>query len=103
MKLNSTKIAQAREQQHANPIADTHPATSAFRRRFGDHTFFVDKDGLHVIEPTGPNQANANASVFVRLASWKNARRTTLRPHAPRLTNRVVRFARTDAPATRAK
>ena len=99
MKLTPGKVAQTREQLKANPISDTHPATKTFRRMFGDHTFFLDKDGLHVAEPTGPNQANANATVFVRLASWKDAERTELRCHAPVLTNRTVRFERADAPA----
>jgi hypothetical protein len=62
-------------------------------RVFGDHTFFLDKDGLHIVEPAGPEQAGAKQATVVKLASWEDASRSRLQPHDPEPTNVVVKLA----------
>ena len=64
---------------------------------FGDHTFFVDGAGLHILEPV-PTAARrlthplvqVVAWQVVKVASWADAEQTTLAPHEPEPTDIMV-------------
>jgi hypothetical protein len=57
---------------------------------FGDHTFFLDSNGLNVVEPSESPQAGAPVGTVVNVASWSDAQMTGLRPHEPEPTEVVV-------------
>ena len=57
---------------------------------FGDHTFFVDGDGLDIIEPGTPNEAGDPTGNVLRIARWNDESRTTLVPQQPEPTGIVV-------------
>ena len=57
MKLNSTLVETTLSQFEAQVIPDTHPAASELNRLFGDHTFFLDRNGLNIVEPAEPTGA----------------------------------------------
>ena len=46
MKLANTMVARALDQLDAKVIPDAHPASQELTREFGDHTFFLDQNGL---------------------------------------------------------
>jgi hypothetical protein len=56
---------------------------------FGDHTFFLDDNGLNVIEPKESTRAGVSSATVVNVASW-NAELTSLAPHDPEPTEVVV-------------
>jgi hypothetical protein len=81
----------------AEPVPDDHPAAGRLSELFGDHTFFVDAAGLHIVESTSPRQSKVNAATVVKIASWEDASRTRLLPHDPELTDIEIELAPDEA------
>ena len=92
MRLNSTQVKQTLSQFAAEVLPDDHPAVTQLSNLFGDHTFFLDNDGLKVLEPN-PNEVpetEAHTGEVVSLADWSDATLTSLSPHEPELTGMVI-------------
>lgn len=89
MKLSANQIAQAADEIGAQPVPEDHPVVMQLTRIYGDHTFFVDGEGLEIVEVTRPDGPN-NAACVVKLASWTDDDRTRLAPHEPQATDTVV-------------
>ena len=51
MKLNATQVKRTLSQFDAEVLPDSHPVVPQLNTLFGDHTFFLDNDGLNVLEP----------------------------------------------------
>lgn len=90
MKLNPVLQERAVSQFGAQTIPDTHPAIPQLNSLFGDHTFFLDDNGLHIVEPMGAARTGALEGKVVKLASWSDANHTSLAPHEPELTDVTV-------------
>jgi len=88
MKLAQTMLARTLDQYDARVIPETDPATPKLAERFGNHTFFVDRNGLNIIEPTETNEPR-HTGVVVNLASF-NDDRSELVVHAPEVTDMIV-------------
>jgi hypothetical protein len=67
----------------AQVLPDDHPAVTQLNTLFGDHTFFLDGEGLKVLEPAEVPETAAQAGEIVSLANWSDASLTSLRPHEP--------------------
>jgi len=90
MKLNSAQLEQALSQFDAQAIPDDHPLVPKLNELFGDHTFFLDSNGLNVVEANESTNAGAPAGTVVNVASWSDAQLTSLMPHEPEPTEVVV-------------
>ena len=90
MKLNTALVEQAITQLEADPIPDRHPAMPQLNRVFGDHTFFIDTSGLHILEPCDPGDTGEPRWEVMKIAGWSDAQRTTLAPQPPEPTGIVV-------------
>jgi hypothetical protein len=86
MKLNSEQVEQTLTQFEARVIPDDHPLVPELNELFGDHTFFLDSNGLNVVE----QNESAEAGTVVNLANWGDAQWTSLLPHEPEPTKVVV-------------
>jgi hypothetical protein len=86
MKLASALVDRTLDQFDAEALPDNHPAVPQLNQLFGDHTFFVDVGGLHILEPT----EGAHTWQVVKVASWKNETRTSLLPHNPEPTDILI-------------
>src|SRR3979490_1664054 len=51
MKMNSAQIKQTLHQIDAQAIPAGDPAMPQLERLFGGHTFFLDSEGLSIVEP----------------------------------------------------
>jgi len=89
MKLSAAQIQHTLPQIEAQPIPEHHPAVEQLKGVFGDHTFFLGRSGLHIVESGEPAGSGGLANV-VNLASWANEERTALAPHRPEVTDVVV-------------
>jgi len=89
MKLSAQQIRHAMPQIEAQAIPDDHPAVQELKGIFGDHTFFLGREGLHVIE-TGDAAPSGGLANVVNIASWADEDRTALKPHTPEVTDVVV-------------
>jgi hypothetical protein len=90
MKLASSLVERTLSQIEAQAIPENHPAVSQLNELFGDHTFFLDSEGLEIVEPAEPAASGARTGKVVKLANWNDASRTSLAPHPPEPTDIVV-------------
>lgn len=97
MKLTPTHVTQTLNQIRAEPVSENHPVYYQFARLFGEHTFFVDEDGLNIVEPMTSDRAD-NAKMepvrVVRLAHWLDEHHSSLVPHTPQRTDTVVMLSK---------
>ena len=91
MKLTSAQIERTLSQFEAKALPDSHPIVPRLNELFGDHTFFLDSNGLSIIEPTAdaPRQ-DTQAARVVNLANWSDPNLTSLAPHEPEPTEAIV-------------
>ena len=90
MKMNSAQIGQTRNQLNAEAIPEEHPAMPQLKRLFGDHTYFLDGNGLNIVEPVEVEPNDGRRGVVVNLANWTDDKATSLQPHEPESTDLVV-------------
>jgi hypothetical protein len=90
MKMNSAQIKQTLHQFEAQAIPAGHPVMPQLERMFGEHTYFLDGNGLNIVEPVEPEQNDGLRGVVVNLASWVDDKTESLQPHKPESTDLVV-------------
>jgi hypothetical protein len=97
MKLSTARVRQAIDQlenqsgfEETVTISDDSPVLPKLTRLFGDHTFFLDSEGLHIIEPAKSDAAEASECQVIKLAGWGDASRTALAPQQPEPTEIVI-------------
>ena len=91
MKLNTEQVKQALTQFEAQAIPDGHPAVAQLNDLFGEHTFFLNGSGLHVLQLTeSEGESATQTGAVVNLANWSSDDRTSLTPHEPEPTGEVV-------------
>jgi hypothetical protein len=96
MKLTSSQVEKTLSQYSAQPIPEDHGLVSQLSALFGDHTFFLDSNGLNIVEPaTGVPQGAALPARVVNIANWADDNLSTLAPHEPEPTDTMI-----DLPAT---
>ncbi len=81
MKLNAGQLRKVEEQFGVEAIPEGDLVTSNLKEAFGDHTFFLDADGLNIVEPNVfPESSIGNV---VKIASWSSDEPTELLRHEP--------------------
>ncbi len=90
MRLTTKQIEHTLDQIPAQAIRDDNPVIPQLNRAYGDHTFFLDGDGLHIVEKVAVAEDGGETATIVKLASWTDASRTTLATHEPQVTETVV-------------
>lgn len=80
MKLDAAQRRKVEEQLGIDAVPEEHPATPELKEAFGDHTFFLDAEGLSVVEPDQPQEQSSGK--VIKLASWGEDR-TELLSHRP--------------------
>jgi hypothetical protein len=93
MKLNQTQISKTLAQFRAQVLAEDHPAVSQFCEMFGEHTFFLDARGLHVLALLEFPGMEAENGEMVSLADWSDTDFTKLTTHQPEPTGVVIHLA----------
>jgi hypothetical protein len=88
MKLTSAQVERTLGQIEAQAIPDDHPVISQLNHLFGEHTFFLDGNGLNIVEPAGSADAEIESAKIVNLASWNDD--NGLEPHEPKPTDIVI-------------
>jgi hypothetical protein len=94
MKLTSQDIETTLTQFAARPVPDNHPVMNQFNTLFGDHTFFIDQNGLNIVESEGPGEAGSEFGRVIKLASWSDENRSKLTPHARQPTDILVQLSK---------
>jgi hypothetical protein len=90
MKLTSSQVERTLSQFEAEAIPDNHPAIGQLCDLFGDHTFFLDANGLNIVEPAEALRGEIRSAQVVNVASWGDSGLTRLAPHEPEPTETIV-------------
>ena len=90
MKLTSVLVERILSQFEAEVIPDSHPSVPELNRLFGDHTFFLDSNGLNIVEPAHSPETRVQAGKVVNLANWDDADPPSLTLHEPEPTDVVI-------------
>jgi len=83
MKLTDAMVTRTLGQFEARPLPEDHPVMPELVQLFGDHTFFLDSSGLHVVEPYTEDESGTQTCQIVKIASWEDPNYTKLAPHRP--------------------
>jgi len=78
MKLSPAQVERTVNQLQIEAIPDNHPLVPQLNRLFGEHSYFLDQNGLSIVEPAddeiGISPAKASGmGVVVNVANWTNA------------------------------
>jgi hypothetical protein len=87
MKLSLAQVERVEEQYDGQMVPESHDVAPQLETLFGDHTFFLDSQGLNIVEPSPEDGHVGNV---VNLANWTDEKRTMLAPHPPEPTNVVI-------------
>jgi hypothetical protein len=90
MKLTATQVERTLTQFPAQAIPDDHPVVPQLSQLFGEHTFFLDGNGLSIVEPDETADPGGRSATVINLANWTDANLTSLAPHAPEPTDIVI-------------
>jgi hypothetical protein len=93
MKLNDTQMQQVNKQTGLEPIPDDNPATQRLQERFGEHTFYLDANGLYIWEPVDAVEGANQPAAAVMLAAWAGDEKQALKPTEPTRSRVVVELA----------
>ena len=89
MKLSSEKLGSVLEQIDAEVIPDDHPSLPKLREVFGDHTFFIDDNGLTIIQPLDQHRQTGG---LVKIARWDDTDPSYLVAHTPEQTDILIKL-----------
>jgi len=90
MKLTSAQVERTLTQFEGEAIPDSHPVVPQLNQLFGEHTFFLDRNGLNIVEPAEAAGGAARSAQVVNLANWSDGNPTHLEPHEPEPTEVVI-------------
>ncbi|HWM47916.1 MAG TPA: hypothetical protein VNR11_13510 [Xanthobacteraceae bacterium] len=90
MKLTAASVERTLTQLDAQAVPDNHPVAEQLRNVFGNHTYFLDGNGLSIVEPAERNDAGETVCAVLNIADWADESQRTLMPHEPELTSTVV-------------
>ncbi len=93
MKLSPERVNQALGQFDAQVVPEDHPSVPQLNDMFGEHTYFVDGNGLNIVEPASSADGQ-EAGQVVNVASWSDESQSRLTPHEPEPTDVVVMLER---------
>jgi hypothetical protein len=98
MKLNMAQLERTVDQLQAQALPDNHPLIPQLNRLYGDHTYFLNGDGLNIVEPADnaldipAKQVSAMGVVF-NVAYWTDSNPPKLEAHEPEITENTVSLA----------
>jgi len=90
MRLNEAQVQKTLSQMDAHVLPEDHPVAAQLTDLFGDHTFFLDQNGLKVLEPT---ESEMETGEVVSLADCADSTLTRLTPHEPDPTGTIIDFS----------
>jgi len=95
MKLNDEQLAVIEKQTGAKPLPEGDPAAESLKGAFGDHSFFLDPNGLYVFEGVELPDAEAGSepALLVQIAEWTDDTKTSIAPVEPKPADLIVDLA----------
>jgi len=81
MRLSNAQVRDVLNQTEARVVPQDHPVVPQLEQVFGLHTFFLKREGLHVIERGElPSPEGEDPAFLVKVAGWADEAHTNLVP-----------------------
>jgi hypothetical protein len=93
MKLNDEQVQNVSKQTGLEPVPEDNPAVPKLQEHFGEHTFYLDANGLYIWEPVDDVEEASEAAAAIMLATWGDEEKTFLKPTPPTRSQVVVELA----------
>ena len=93
MKLTKQQIEAVRIQLNVEPVENDHPVQKELEEAFGQHTFYADPNGLHIIEkaePASVDHDQGDFGVIMQVAVWKGEGQESLESIDPQQVGDVL-------------
>jgi hypothetical protein len=90
MRLSTAQVERTLTQVNAEVLPDGHPVRDQLNELFGDHTFFLDGNGLNILETVGASGADPKIGEVINLANWSDGTFAKLKVHEPEPTGVIV-------------
>jgi hypothetical protein len=95
MKPNTAQVARTESEIQAQALPENHPLVPELNRLFGDHTYFLNRSGLNIVERASealelPASNAGDTGVVINIANWTNSIPPKLEAHEPELTDHTV-------------
>jgi len=90
MKLSDDQVGTIERQTGAIPIPDDNPASEALTEVFGEHTFYADQNGLHVLEQVVVEDRDGVHAEVIQIAEWTTDDKDELQPIEPQRTGAIL-------------
>ena len=95
MKLNTAQLERTVNQLQAQALPDNHPLIPQLNRLYGEHTYFLNGEGLNIVEPADqaldiPRKQVGAMGVVFNVAYWTDTNPPKLEAHEPELTENTV-------------
>ena len=95
MKLNTAQLERTVNQLQAQALPDNHPLIPQLNRLYGDHTYFLNGEGLNIVEPADqalelPTKQVGAMGVVFNVAYWTDSNPPKLEAHEPEMTENTV-------------
>ena len=90
MKLTPAQIKQVEDQTESRPIPDDEPVVAQLTEAFGEHTFYLQTDGLHIFALHADRAAEGQVVNVVKVARWSDEEADALVPQEPEPTDVYV-------------
>ena len=98
MKLNTAQLERTVNQLQAQALPDNHPLIPQLNRLYGEHTYFLNGEGLNIVEPADqaldiPTKQVSAMGVVFNVAYWTDSNPPKLEAHEPEMTENTVSLA----------
>ena len=95
MKLNDRQLAVIEARTGAKPLPEGDPAAEHLKGAFGEHSFFLDPNGLYVFEGVDvpDTEASAEPALLVQIAEWTDETKSAIAPIEPKPADLVLDLA----------
>lgn len=70
MKLTEDQVTKVRDQTGLDPYPEDHPSAEALKEHLGEHTFYLDPNGLYVWEEIQAADAGGRSLAAIQLGEW---------------------------------
>ena len=85
MKLTIPQASDLQKETGAQVVDEGAPVQQQLAEAFGDHTFFLNDDGLHVWELIADEETNTQQMAAVQIAAWQDEQKAALVQHEPKV------------------
>ena len=95
MMLNAQQLAIIENQTDTKPLPPDDPAVAQLSGHFGEHSFFLDPNGLYIFEAVNlpETEEGTSPALLVQIAEWTDPEKTSIGPIEPKPADLIIGLA----------